>query len=208
MADDTYQLDRLAESNSKLSRDNRYLTIGICCLAILATLTSIIALSLALREDKTSYFAVTPDLRIQELVPLKEPTVTDTGLRDWVARTVSSTLSINFLNWKEQLSSVSDSYTKECFEQVFKNLDASGNLKYVVDKRLSCAAIISKPPVIIQRGLLQGTYVWDLQVPVRVTFESSSRVENAMDWVVSVRVTRVASTRNALGIAISQLILQ
>jgi len=208
MADDTYQLDRLAESNSKLSRDNRYLTIGICCLAILVTLTSIIALSLALREDKTSYFAVTPDLRIQELVPLKEPTVTDTGLRDWVARTVSSTLSINFLNWKEQLSSVSDSYTKECFEQVFKNLDASGNLKYVVDKRLSCAAIISKPPVIIQRGLLQGTYVWDLQVPVRVTFESSSRVENAMDWVVSVRVTRVASTRNALGIAISQLILQ
>jgi intracellular multiplication protein IcmL len=208
MADDTYQLDRLAESNSKLSRDNRYLTIGICCLAILVTLTSIIALSLALREDKTSYFAVTPDLRIQELAPLKEPTVTDTGLRDWVARTVSSTLSINFLNWKEQLSSVSDSYTKECFEQVFKNLDASGNLKYVVDKRLSCAAIISKPPVIIQRGLLQGTYVWDLQVPVRVTFESSSRVENAMDWVVSVRVTRVASTRNALGIAISQLILQ
>jgi len=208
MADDTFHLDRLAESNSKLSRDNRYLTIGICCLAILATLTSIIALSLALREDKTSYFAVTPDLRIQELVPLKEPTVTDTGLRDWVARTVSSTLSINFLNWKEQLSSVSDSYTKECFEQVFKNLDASGNLKYVVDKRLSCAAIISKPPVIIQRGLLQGTYVWDLQVPVRVTFESSSRVENAMDWVVSVRVTRVASTRNALGIAISQLILQ
>ena len=208
MADDTYQLDRLAESNSKLSRDNRYLTIGICCLAILVTLTSIIALSLALREDKTSYFAVTPDLRIQELVPLKEPTVTDTGLRDWVARTVSSTLSINFLNWKEQLSSVSDSYTKECFEQVFKNLDASGNLKYVVDKRLSCAAIISKPPVIIQRGLLQGTYVWDLQVPVRVTFESSSRVENAMDWVVSVRVTRVASTRNALGIAISQFILQ
>ena len=77
-----------------------------------------------------------------------------------------------------------------------------------MDKRLSCAAIITKPPVIIQRGLLQGTYVWDLEVPVRVTFESSSRVENAADWVVSVRVTRVASTRNALGIAISQFILQ
>lgn len=208
MNDAEYQIERLVEGLNKQKRINTLHAYGNACSGV-ASLFAVCVLSfLLIRGDIIKYFAVTPELRIMELVPLNEPTVTDAGLRDWVADTVAQTLSLNFLKWREQLGSVRGNYTNECFTQIVQNMEESGNLKYVTSKRLSCAAIMDSPPIIIRRGILNGVFTWDLQVPVTVSYESSARVENVTHSTAFIRVSRVASTRHPRGIAIEQLVLQ
>lgn len=153
------------------------------------------------------YYAVTPDLRIQEMAALSDPYIPNAGLSNWVAQTMTSTLSLNFRNWRDQLGSVRVAYDPKAFETLIVAMKNNGILKLIEEKRLVCSAVIQDAPVIHASGMQQGVYMWRLKMPVLVSYESSRGVEFRQNLQADVLVQRISTLKNPLGINIRQVLL-
>ncbi|WCB48154.1 DotI/IcmL/TraM family protein (plasmid) [Nitratidesulfovibrio vulgaris] len=186
---------------------NKKLLSALVCASAIACISTLGLFIIALQDPAVRYFAVTPDLRLQPLIPLTEPTITDAGIRSWAAEVATATLSLGFVRYRDQLSSVREHYTSESFGQLVQSLESSGNLQFIIDKRLNASAIPLSPPVIVNSGILQGTYTWQIEIPVRIAYESSHGNVSMQNNTVVMRVIRVPSTKHPRGIAITQFIL-
>lgn len=177
----------------------------------LASLVSIMSLSGNLAQyimkPNPKYFAQTPDLRITELVALDQPYITQEGLVNWMAETVSRTLSLDFLHYRDTLMAVKDNYTDNSFNELIASLKSNGTIEMIKEKRLSASVSVEKAPVITNSGVISGVMSWKLEFPLVVTYESSSGTNNAQHLVATVIVQRADTLTNPKGVVIKQLLL-
>lgn len=160
----------------------------------------------ALRPPTVLNYAVTDDLRVIELTPLREPAVTEAGLLNWVADSVREIYSYDFVHWREQLQAVRGLFVDEAaFEAYVKALVSSGNLDAVRSRRYVVSAVLDEPPNILNSGMLNGRFSWQLEVPVRVRYESANE-DTSQELLVKVLVQRVSQVQNARGLGISQIV--
>lgn len=159
-------------------------------------------------REEPRYYAVTPDLRIQEVVSLSEPYIPNAGLTNWVAQTVASTLNLNFRNWRDQLGQLRAAYDPTAFESLIVAMKNNGILNIIEEKRLVCSAVIQDAPVIHASGMQQGVYMWRLRMPVLLSYESSRGVEFRQNLTADILVQRVSTLKKPLGIDIRQILLK
>ncbi len=155
---------------------------------------------------KPTYFASTPDLRLAPMIPLAQPIMSQGALLDWCVESVSNTLSLDFRNYKTQLTNMRERYTSKAFKEVLASLKASGNLELIVEKRLSATCIATSAPIITKAGNLRGIFTWIIEFPMIVTFEDSNGVQNEQKLSAKVVVERTPTTVNPKGILIKQLV--
>jgi intracellular multiplication protein IcmL len=178
----------------------------VLSLTLLAATALCIFLVLSRPEPK--YFASSPDGRIVELVPLSRPVLSDAGLLNWVAETVTSTLALDFLHWRDKLTSIRPNFTQEAFKSVLESLKAAGVLAMIEEKRLNVSAVVSRAPVITASGTTEdGRMGWKIEVPVIVSYESSKGVESTQQLLATVLVGREETSINPRGVAIRQIVL-
>jgi len=159
-------------------------------------------------KPSPQYFAATDDFRIQKLVPLDKPYITQAGLLNWASRTVVQTLQLDFAHWRDTLQSVRNNYTEKAFAELFNSLNESGNLDMVRQKRLIVTASIEKAPVVTASGILQGRKAWRIQMPIVLSYESSEGVENSQKLLAKITAHRVSTTEHPKGVKITQLVLK
>lgn len=151
------------------------------------------------------YFATTESGSIIPLVPVNEPLVSDAALLSWVTETVTRAHTYDYANWRQQLQDVSDSFTPAGWSNFQKALVESGNLKAIERKQLVLTAVPSGAPVITARGVLNGSYSWQIEVPILVSYQSSSETLNT-PLMVKVLVQRVPTSDSTKGIGIAQFV--
>ncbi|MDD4457365.1 MAG: DotI/IcmL/TraM family protein [Syntrophotalea acetylenica] len=154
------------------------------------------------------YYAATSDMRVVPLKPMSEPVFSDAGLLNWTSAVVTQTLTLDFLNFRKQLTDLQQYYTKEAFVELLKSLDSSGNLDRIRQRRLTTQAALDKAPVIIASGMMQGVLSWKIEVPVVVSYESSRGVETTQRMVAEVLVQRADTRKIPQGVQVRQLILR
>lgn len=154
------------------------------------------------------YFAVSDDLRIKQLTPLDEPSVSQSALFNWTTRTITKTFNLDFLHWREQLMSVKPEYTDDCFKQLIKSLKNAGNLDMIRDRRLVLSAVVKNAPTITAKGVINGHMAWKMEFPISLSYESSERVVATQDLLCSVMVRRVSVLDHPRGIRLAQLVLK
>ena len=127
-------------------------------LCLVVALCACIAANMLLIVNRPAprYFAATPDLRIAPLVPLDKPILTQQGLMNWVTETITSAVSLDFLEWREKLSRVRENFEDEAFKSFLASLNSSGVLEMIQDKRLSVSAVVTRAPVISASGFVGG----------------------------------------------------
>ncbi|MDL2290880.1 DotI/IcmL family type IV secretion protein [Desulfovibrio sp. OttesenSCG-928-F20] len=168
---------------------------------------AVIAL-LLLNQPGPRYFAATPDLRLAPLVPLDQPVLTQEGLLTWASDTITGSMSLNFLEWREKLESIRPSFDDEAFKSFLASLKSSGVLDMIREKRLSASAITTRAPVIIASGLVGGTATWRIEFPLVVSYESSQGVESTQRLVATVLVRRASTVKTPRGVVIQQAVLK
>ena len=151
------------------------------------------------------YYSVTPDLRVIKMTPLQEPYISDQGLLDWTSAVVCQTLRLDFLRFREELTSVEGDYTPAAFRQVVGMLQSSGQLDMIRHQRLLMSAIPEAPPVIESEGELAGRYAWKISFPILVSYEGSGTASSKVKMVATALVVRVPTTFNPRGVAIQQV---
>lgn len=168
---------------------------------------AVIAL-LILNQPTPKFFAATPDLRIAPLIPLNQPVLTQQGLLSWASETITGSLSLNFLEWREKLESTRQNFDDEAFKSYLASLQSSGILDMIRDKRLSASAITTRAPVIIASGLVGGKATWRIEFPLIVSYESSQGVETTQRLLATVLVCRASTVKTPRGVAIQQVVLK
>jgi intracellular multiplication protein IcmL len=153
------------------------------------------------------YFAVTRDLRIIEMPPLSEPVVESKSLTNWAGDVVIRALSLNFLTWRQTLSDLRGEFDPGGFESFMSSLKSGGHLEKIEKERLSLSALISGAPVVTMSAVKGGVMTWKMEMPLVLSYESSTGVVASQKLLAEVVVQRTETSRNPRGVVIRQIVL-
>lgn len=177
-------------------------------MVVLLVISFVANIYLYVMEKPPKYFAATSDFRMAKLEPLDRPLISQSALLNWTAETVSETLSLDFLHWRQKLMRVRERYSTEAFNQLIASLKESGNLDLIRNHRLSVSVTTAQAPIIIGKGNLGGRIVWRIEVPVTATYESSTATHQVQRLRASIVVERVSTLERPAGIQVRQMLLK
>lgn len=186
----------------------RYAMKFVMAMMIVVILALALALFLLLNQPKPQYFAATPDLRLAPLVPLDQPVLTQQGLLNWVAETITNSMSLDFLDWRKKLDSMRGHFDDEAYKSFLESMRTSGVLEMIREKRLSASAIVTKAPVIVASGIVGNIATWRVEFPLIVSYESSQGVESTQHLIATVLVRRASTAKTPRGVVIQQIVLK
>jgi intracellular multiplication protein IcmL len=122
------------------------------------------------------YFAITPDGRIINNYRLDDPIFPDDHILQWTADAVRQTFSIDYMHWQDQLQTASSKFNMAGWREFLKAFKNSNNLETITKLKMVSNAEITGAPHLLQKAVLGGHYVWKVQVPILVTFNSGAQV--------------------------------
>jgi intracellular multiplication protein IcmL len=153
------------------------------------------------------YFAVTPDLRVMEMNSLEEPFLSSEGLLNWTGEVVTGALSLDFLHWKKKLMSLRNNFDPKGFESFVESLESGGHIKKIEEERLSLSAVMTDAPVIVSQGLKRGRMTWRIEMPLILSYQSSSGISATQKLLGEIVAERVRPSENPKGVVIRQVVL-
>jgi intracellular multiplication protein IcmL len=159
-----------------------------------------------LHPPAPKYFATSINGRITPLFPLNEPNQSDSAVLQWANQAAIAAFTYNFVNYRTELQASSGFFTAEGWDQFLSALQQSNNLDAVKAKKLIVSAVATRAPIILQKGLLNGSYAWRVQMPLLVTYQSASEFSQQNN-VVTMLITRVSTLNSPRGIGISQFVV-
>ena len=189
------------------SQYQRAMKLAVGLVLVLIVCIAVVVL-LILKQPTPRYFAATPDLRLAPLIPLDKHVLTQQGLLNWVAETISSAVSLDFLEWREKLSSTRENFEEAAYKSFLASLQSSGVLDMIKEKRLSVSAVVTRAPVISASGLVGGKATWKVEFPLVVSYESSQGVESTQRLMATVLVCRASTVTTPRGVVIQQVVLK
>lgn len=205
MADDAVQEVTL---RNEFYRDNYRRVIIALLLAVVLIALAVGALSFILvNPPEPKYFAVSSDGRLQPLVALSQPNLSQTALRQWANLAAVSAYTYSYTSYPQDLQAISEYFTPDGWSAFLDALLNSGTLDKVKKLKLIVSAVATATPVILDQGMLSGVYTWKVQIPLLVSFQSPNDTETK-PVVVTMLITRVPSLNSAKGIGIAQFIEQ
>ncbi|MDR1037650.1 MAG: DotI/IcmL/TraM family protein, partial [Deltaproteobacteria bacterium] len=162
---------------------------------------------LAMTRPGPVYFAVTPDMRMAELVPLDEPLMSKPAVLNWAAETVMRAMSLDFLRWEEKLRDVEPDFSPRAYDTLVASLNESGHIAKLVNKRLNMSAVLTGAPVLTDAKKINGKMTWVINLPLELSYQSSEGVVSKGNVKAEVSVERVSTASRPRGVVISQLVL-
>lgn len=153
------------------------------------------------------YFAATANGRILPLYPFTDPVLSKPVLLQWAQRAIIASNSFDFLNYREQMNTAAQYYSEEGWQAYLSAQKKAGNLRTVLAKKLATSAVATGAPVIVQEGVLNGRYMWRIQMPILTTYESGNQ-KITVTSLVTILVHRDSTLNYPRGISIVQYVAQ
>ena len=154
------------------------------------------------------YFAA-EDGRVTPIIPVSQAISTDIEVVNWAVKAVTETLSIDFVNYMDQLTAVERYFTPQGYQAYLVALRDSGNLDSIRQNRYIARAV----PTSFDRGgpritgrVTRGALMYQLEIPLLVSYHGAERGPT-QQLRATVLVTRVPQSQNREGLAIQQLVL-
>lgn len=187
-------------------RDNyRRALLGLLLLlAVNVILVAAIIDKLA-NPPQPQYFAMTADGRMINWHPLSDPVVTDDYVLQWSANAVRAAFSWDYVHWRQQLQSASNYFTQYGWQYFLQALKSSNNLETLQSLDMVSDASITGAPQIVEKTVLNGVYVWKIQMPILVTFSNINK-SIPMPMEITLLVQRVDVTQSPDRIAINNFL--
>lgn len=152
---------------------------------------------------KAEYFMVRQNNQAELTPALDYPIVSRSEILRWSSQSVISVYNFDFSNWEVRVKEVAPLFTPNGFDRFQDALKLDGVLSGIVEQKLQVTAVVTGPPVIIAEGILAGRYTWKVNLPVLLTYISSSEVRQRSIYVTMV-ITRISVLDSPRGYAIEQ----
>lgn len=141
------------------------------------------------------------------MVNLPEPIRGVDEIADLAASITASSLTLNFVDYYKQLENIRGKFTKDGWKSFGQSLVSSGFIDAVLTKKLSVSVVVIGTPVLMNRGMLNGSYAWKFQMPILVTYESASD-KKTQNQIVNIIFKRIPLDQNGaeVGIAVDSFV--
>lgn len=203
MVEDAVELVRL---RNNFYRDNyRRVLLALLLMVIINIVLVGVVFYQASHIPSPQYFATTADGRIMPLYPLSEPMIAPAELLQWAERSAVAAHTYNFVDYRDALQKIQNNFTPDGWNFFEEALRGSRTLETVLAKKIVVSAVATGAPVVLDQGVINGRYSWKVQMPLLVTYQSSSE-QTQQPVVVTMVVTRVPSINNPRGIAIASFV--
>ena len=202
MKDKISNLHILAKNLTKTT-DRSIATINF--LSVVCIVIVLAAFVVQYNRSNESYFYASLTEKSVPMLPLKEINVSPGTLLNWCMVAVTNAYTIDFLNYEKSLERISEFFTQNGYKQFKNSLNASGRLKDIIDNKLIASAVVVDSPVIINEGKLGNSYMWNIQLPIAITYQGES-VEVYKQWLaVNLLVKKVPTSEAKKGIGIEKI---
>lgn len=192
---------------NKFYKDSQRKVIFALLIAILVNLVlGLMLVYIITHPPAPKYFATSINGRITPLFPLDQPNQSDSAVLQWANQAAIASFTYNFVNYRDELQASSGFFTPEGWDQFLNALQQSNNLDAVKAKKLIVSAVATRAPIILQKGVLNGSFSWRVQMPILVTYQSASEFTQQNN-VVTMLITRVSTLNSPRGIGISQFVV-
>lgn len=143
-----------------------------------------------------------PKVKQQKLVVLSKPIVTTAALLDWAREAAVMCYNYDFFNANAQIAKNIGLYFTGDGGDMFRKAIAT-DLKIVEAKSIIVTAIARGMPILLEQGYLLGSWIWKVQIPLNVSYQSASEVKR-QNILVTMMVVNVPTTTNPKAIGITQ----
>lgn len=203
MAENSAELVRL---RNEFYRDNyrRVFTALLFMIIVNILLVGVVYYQLTNRPTP-QYFATSSDGKITKLQPLNQPVISSRVLLQWANRAAVQAYSYNFSSYRKDLQDLQDRFTPDGWRNFERALRSSRLLETVVAKKLVLSAVATGAPVILDQGVVSGYYMWKVNMPLLVNFESVSELSQR-PYVITMLISRVSPISYPDGIAITSFV--
>lgn len=141
-------------------------------------------------RPEPKYFAVDREGTVLEIVPVSQPLLSNDALANWAESTARKAYSLNFVDWRDQLSVLRDRFMPKAYEMFLASMEQS-NLVVMRENRLIYEAS-SRPARIVSSGVDgSGRYVWNVEVPLTIISHYGASASRSQDVVVLMEIMRV-----------------
>lgn len=158
-----------------------------------------------LNPPEPQYFATNPQYQLIKWHPLSDPVVSDNYVLQWVTTAVRQAFSLDFIHWREQLQSASINFTPSGWHWFLSAFKQSGNLQTLVQLQMVSDAVITGSPVIQAKAILDGRFVWKIEMPMMITYMNAQKTIHQPLKVI-LMVQRVSVVDSPYRIAINQFL--
>ncbi len=181
-----------------------FAVMAACCLSLAAVLVAAWALT---RPPQHKYFATRISGELIELTPLDQPHRSDTQVTNFTVDAITRSLSLDFANYRQELADVETFFTSSGWEAFLSELQRSGNLELIRNRRMISSAVANGAAVLRKGVDGSGIYTWHVEMPLTITYQSSSESQ-VQELTMLVEVKRVPTWTSESGVAVSRLIGQ
>lgn len=158
-----------------------------------------------LNPPEPQYFATNSQYQLIKFHPLSDPVVNNNYILQWVSNAVRQAFSLDFIHWRSQLQEASNNFTPSGWHWFLQAFQKSGNLTSLVKLKMVANATITGAPVVQYQSVLDGRYVWKIELPVMITYTNLQKtIHQALK--VTLIVVRVPVQNNPYGIEINQFL--
>lgn len=154
------------------------------------------------------YIGMTSNGSILPLVMLDKPVKDDAAIAKWVNDVIVQTLTLDYANYRTQLSKAQSDFTSRGWSSFEKSLTKSQFLETLIDGNYVTTARPTGVPQVVNSGVLNGTFAWQIAVPLQVTLRNSANSSEVKNFDVKVLVVRQPQTVQADGLGVAQILLQ
>jgi intracellular multiplication protein IcmL len=151
------------------------------------------------------FYAATPDGHRMILLAHDEPILVPHTLIEWASKAAVAAYTFDFYNYPKQIEDARYYFTDSGWAD-YQN-SVAGLLGTIAQNKLFVNGVVSEPPVISNQGPLPGKgYVWRVQVPFLVTYQSAETTSQQR-FTIMINIVRVPTNVNPEGIGVDQFIM-
>ena len=194
-----------------IMKRNEYYRDGYRSLQRIALIQSIVIIALIsahffvinVHQPENRYFATTEDGRLVPMLPLSQPNLTNPALLSWAAQAGTETMTFGFHDYQRRLQEASRYFTKSGWKSFSEALERSRIIETIETNQQVVTAAPRSAPIILNERIVNGRYQWTVQMPMKLTYQSGSKIDTR-NWVVNITIVRVPQLGNPNGLGIER----
>lgn len=149
--------------------------------------------------------AITPKGEKMALLSYDEPNLLSSTILQWASKAAVVSYSFDYANYQQQLNLARPYFTNDGWSDYLGSVN--GLINSIIKAKLIVNGIVAGTPVIANQGPLPGRdYVWRIQIPFLVTYQSANTTSKRTFTVV-MTIVRVPTSSNPQGVGIDQFVM-
>jgi len=196
----------MAQDDINFYREHyHHLIMGVMLIIFLMIVTLAIIFYQIVNRPLPQFNAVEPDGKSMLLVPYDQPNLSPDTIVRWASKAAILAYTFSFENYNNQIKASRPYFTEDGWQDYLGSVNKLINT--IVQNQLIINGVVSGTPVISNQGILPGKgYVWRIQIPFLVTYQSANTSVKRNYYVV-ISIVRVPTNVNKQGIGIDQFLM-